>query len=214
MIAQLSKINEFFKVKKHVMEFFAKIKWTVSILLVFFIVLITNLIDRNNFNRLSYSVTTIYEDRLVASDLLFEMSKIIQEKEIAVITLDTIFFTKQNDKYSQELNQLIGKYALTKLTQKEKFIFQLLQEEITVLNQKEKSFDNVANNELFKSIQKIDQHLYDLSKIQLQEGRRQVFISEKAKGIINLFTQSEIIFLVIMAVLIQVIILYKPKEGE
>lgn len=68
------------------MTIFTKIKWVASVLLVFFIVLITNIIDRENFNRLSYSVTTMYEDRIVASDLIFEMSRIIHDKELAIVS--------------------------------------------------------------------------------------------------------------------------------
>jgi hypothetical protein len=196
------------------MKIFTKIRWVASILLVFFIVLITNLIDRDNFNRLSHSVTTMYEDRIVASDLLFEMSMIIKEKHIAILTSDTISLENQNDKYNKELNQLVDKYRLTKLTEKEKFAFNQLQEELKSLKLKERSSANVSNGEILKSIDKIDQHLHELSKIQLQEGRRQVFISERAKDTINLFTQGEIFFLIVMAVLIQVIILYKPKEEK
>jgi len=194
------------------MKIFAKIRWVASILLVFSIVLITNLIDRDNFNRLSYSVTTMYEDRIVASDLLFEMSRIIKEKQIAVLTSDTIFFDSENDKYNREIDQLVDNYRLTKLTEKEKLAFNQLQEELKSLKQKEKSSNNLSNGDVLKSIEKIDQHLYKLSKIQLQEGKQQVFISNRAKDAINLYTQGEIIFLILMAVLIQVIIFYKPKE--
>jgi len=194
------------------MKIFAKIRWVASILLVFFIVLITNLIDRDNFNRLSDSVTTMYEDRIVASDLLFEMSRIIKEKQIAVLTSDTIFFDSENDKYNREIDQLVDNYRLTKLTGKEELAFNQLQEELKSLKQKEKSSNNLSKGDVLKSIEKIDQHLYELSKIQLEEGKQQVFISNSAKDTINLYTQGEIIFLILMAVLIQVIILYKPKE--
>jgi len=194
------------------MKIFAKIRWVASILLVFSIVLITNLVDRDNFNRLSYSVTTMYEDRIVASDLLFEMARIIKEKQIAVLTSDTIFFDSENDKYNREIEQLVDNYRLTKLTEKENLAFNQLQEELKSLKQKEKSSNNLSNGDLLKSIEKIDQHLYKLSKIQLHEGKQQVFISNRAKDTINLYTQGEIIFLILMAVLIQVIIFYKPKE--
>ena len=172
----------------------------------------TNLIDKDNFNKLSYSVTTIYEDRIVASDLLFEMSRIIQKKEIAIISTDTTFPGNGNSESNRELNNLIERYNQTKLTEKEKFVFNQLQDELKTLERKEQETENVASSALLKSIDKINQHLYDLSKIQLQEGRQQVFISDKAKDNINLFTQVEIIFLIIMAVMIQVIILYKPKQ--
>lgn len=194
------------------MQLFSKLKWVASILLVFFIVLITNLIDRQNFNRLSYSVTTLYEDRIVASDLLFSMSGIVKEKQVAVLTNDTVFFASQNEKHNRTLSELIDQYRLTKLTDKEQLLFEQLQDELATLEQQEKSTAPNASNEMLSTIKNIDDHLHDLSKIQVQEGRRQLFISNKAKDNINLFTQGEIIFLIVMAILVQVIILYKPKE--
>jgi hypothetical protein len=194
------------------MKIFTKIRWVASILLVFFIVLMTNIIDRDNFNRLSYSVTTMYEDRIVASDLLFDISKIIKEKQIATLTSDINFFQNQNDKLNQEIDQLVANYELTKLTEKERLTLNQLQAELKVLKQKEKSPGNLSNAEVLKSIKKIDEHLYKLSKIQLQEGKQQLFISNRAKDTIRLYTQAEIIFLILMAVLVQIIILYKQKE--
>jgi hypothetical protein len=154
----------------------------------------------------------MYEDRIVASDLLFEMSRIIKEKQIAVLTSDTIFFDSENDKYNREIDQLVDNYRLTKLTEKEKLAFNQLQEELKSLKQKEKSSNNLSNGDVLKSIEKMDQLLYKLSKIQLQEGKQQLLISNRAKDTINLYSQGKIIFLILMAVLIQVIILYKPKE--
>jgi hypothetical protein len=68
----------------------------------------------------------MYEDRIVASDLLFEMSRIIKEKQIAVLTSDTIFFDSENDKYNREIEQLVDNYKLTKSTEKEKIAFNQL----------------------------------------------------------------------------------------
>ena len=194
------------------MKIVAKVKWVASILLVFFIVLITNLIDRDNFNRLSYSVTTMFEDRIVASDLLFEISRIIKEKQIAILTSDTTFFKNRNGQLNQEIDQLVEKYGLTTLTGKENIAFNQLKEELESLEQKEKSSTNLSNGEVINSIKKIDEHLYELSKIQVEEGKQQVFISKRAEDTINLYTQGEIIFLIVMAILVQIIILYKPKE--
>jgi hypothetical protein len=56
--------------------------------------------------------------------------------------------------------------------------------------------------------------LYDLSKVQLKEGKRQMSLSEKTMDTIELFTQVEIIFLIVMAVLIQLIVLYQPKDKK
>ena len=54
------------------MTFFNKIKWTLGILMVFVLIVTTNLIDRNNFVRVKDSVVSIYEDRLVAKNLILE----------------------------------------------------------------------------------------------------------------------------------------------
>jgi hypothetical protein len=51
----------------------------------------TNLIYENNFVRVRDTVVTIYEDK-VASDLLFDLSNAIQEKEMAVASTNTAFF--------------------------------------------------------------------------------------------------------------------------
>ncbi len=194
------------------MKFYAKIRWVASILLVFFIVLITNLIDRANFNRLSYSVTTMYEDRIVASDILFELSGIIKEKHIAVLTSNAGFFNSENDKYNKKVDQLIDRYRITKLTEEEMVVFNQLQQELISLKKKEKASKALPDNDIIKSIESVDQYLYKLSKIQLQEAKQQVFISNRVKETINLYTQGEIIFLIVMAVLVQIIILYKPKD--
>lgn len=194
------------------MKFFAKMRWVASILLVFFIVLITNIIDRDNFNKLSYSVTTMYEDRIVAYDLIFEMSRIVKEKHIALLTSDTFFLATQSEQYEQQINQLLDRFKLTKLTKNEKSILIKLEEKFQSLWQSEKSSSYKLTDDLLKNINYIDQYLLDLSIIQLREGKRHVHVSNKAINTINLFTQGEIIFLILMAILIQIIILYKPKE--
>lgn len=194
------------------MNLFSKIRWIASVLLVFFIVLTTNLIDRDNFKRLSYSVTTMFEDRIVASDILFEISRIIQRIEIAILSSDDLVLKAEDSKLNKELDVFIQNYSDTKLTEEEKLVFNQLQEKIKYLIQQQDISSKTKKKEILKTIEEIDQLLYKLSKIQLKEGKREMTISNKAKETINLFTQVEIIFLIIMAILIQIIILYKPKE--
>lgn len=195
------------------MTVLSKIRWVASILLVFSIVLITNIIDRNNFRKLSDVVTTIYEDRIVACDLIFEMSRIVQAKQIAVVTGDTAFFQNKNDALNREIDVLTERYEQTKLTKKEQFVFDQLLDELKKLRQQEQEYTAVPNADLRNSLDNVNAHLYDLAKIQLQEGRRQVFIGDQAKNTLDLFARGEIIFLIVMAILVQIIILYKPKES-
>lgn len=191
-----------------------KIKWILGILLVFFLVFATNILDRDNFRRIADSVTTIYEDRLVAKDLVFELSLLIQEKEIACISEDSMFFVQKNKDINKEVEALLARYLQTKLTATEAQIFEDLQTNLELLEKHENSLTNGQPNDLAavkKQIKKVNENLYELSKIQLEEGRRQVLISERAMATVELFTQLEIYFLIILAVLIQIIVIYKPK---
>lgn len=197
------------------MTLFNKIKWTAGILLVFAIILTTNLIDKNNFNKLRYSVVTIYEDRIVANDLIFEILLSIREKEIALAIPDSTFFLQRNDKINEGIKNLLEKYEQTKLTNKELKFFDNLKDELKNLESLEKEFINSSfrnDVDLQNIINEIVRNLYDLSKVQLEEGRRQMALSNETMETIDLFTQIEIIFLILMAVLVQIIILYKPKQ--
>ncbi|MCB9426067.1 MAG: MCP four helix bundle domain-containing protein [Flavobacteriales bacterium] len=192
----------------------SKIKWIAGVLLVFAIVLTTNLIDKNNFNKLRNSVVTIYEDRVVASDLIFEITVLIQEKEIALATSDSIFFQVKNDKINQDIKGFITTYEKTKLTTSEQKLFTTLKTELQRLEKQEKTFidSNYKDNSLlFTTINEIVHNLYRLSKVQLEEGKRQMQESNKTIKSINIFTTVEILFLIAMAILIQIILLYKKK---
>jgi hypothetical protein len=194
------------------MKIYTKIRWVASILLVFFIVLMTNLIDRDNFDRLSQSVTTMYEEKIVGSDILFEMSTIIREQQIAVLTGDTTLLESKHKQHDQELNLLIERYKQTKLTKNEKYLFNDLQEDLQSLNFLKSSSDALPKQELLEEIDRINQCLFSLSKIQVEEGKRQFAESKSVKDTIDFYTQTEIIFLIVMAVLIQIVILYRPKS--
>jgi hypothetical protein len=109
---------------------------------------------------------------------------------------------------------LIERYEQTELTEKEQHLFNDLKEELRSLKNLEKQLipsESKKNSIVLKRIDQIVQHLHSLSKVQLEEGRYQVSISNRTMDTINLFTQVEIVFLILMAILIQIIILYQPK---
>ncbi|MGC1205025.1 MAG: MCP four helix bundle domain-containing protein [Flavobacteriaceae bacterium] len=197
------------------MTFYNKIKWVLGILMIFILILSTNLIDRKNFIRMKDSVVTIYEDRIIANDLIFEMSNSVHEKEIAVVLLDSVFFNQVNLKVNADFQSLISRFELTKLTAEEGKIFDELKNNIQSLIKAEDIFINsgfVNEAEVVKYISKIKYNLSGLSKIQLNEGRKQMSISKRAIDTVELFTQIEVYFLVFLAIIIQIIVMYQPKE--
>ena len=197
------------------MGFYNKLKWVLGILMVFVIIVSTNLIDRNNFIRVKDSVVTIYEDRLIATDLIFEMSEAIHTKELAIALEDSIYYTKQNKEANQEVGELISRYELTRLTGNETKIFKELKNNFETLKTLELTYVESSFKQkdlLNQHISELKQNLSELSKIQINEGRKQMSISKKAIDTVELFTQIEIYLLVFLAIIIQIIVMYNPKK--
>lgn len=197
------------------MTFFSKLKWILGILLVFVLIVITNLIDRNNFVRVRDSVVTIYEDRLIAKELIYEMSKSVNEKEVALVANDSIFFTEKNPRVNTRVKDFLSRFEETKLTSDESKTFEDLKTNFNLLFASEGkliSTDLKGNANIQRHIYDIKDNLDDLSKIQINEGSRQLAISKKAINTVELFTQIEIYFLIFLAVLIQIIVIYNPKK--
>ena len=199
------------------MTFYNKIKWVLGILMIFTLVLTTNLIDRNNFVRVKDSVVTIYEDRIIANDLIFEMSELVHEKEIAIVLSDSVFFNQMNLNVNSNIQNLISRFELTKLTIEESKIFRELKNNFQTLINSENKFINSNfsdKTKVLKYISNIKFNLDDLSKVQLNEGRKQMSISKHAIDKVELFTHIEVYFLVFLAIIIQIIVMYQPKEKD
>lgn len=199
------------------MALYNKIKWVLGILMILSLIVITNLIDRNNFIRVKDSVETIYEDRLIAKDLIFEMYKAIQEKEMALALEDTTYFNQRNKTVNDAIKGLVVRFEQTKLTLEEDKVFKSLKTDFQTLKSAEAVFATSgfkAKNKLKEQVLAIEEKLYMLSKIQINEGKRQMSISKKAIDTVELFTQIEIYVLVFLAIVIQIIIMYNPKSGK
>jgi hypothetical protein len=199
------------------MKFLDKVKWILGISVVFFSIIATNLIDRMSFERVKDSVVAIYEDRLVAKDLVFELSLYVQEKEVAKASNDFVFFNKRNKVVNDSIEQLTIKFLRTEMTEREARVFNDLQLNLVKLKGLESSIDleqEVEKGDFKIQLVRIKENLHDLSKIQLVEGKRQVFLSERAMDTVDLFTKLEILVLIILAVLVQIIVIYRPKQSR
>ncbi len=196
------------------MAFLNKLKWILGILVIFALVLATNLIDRSSFKRVNDAIVTIYKDRLVVSEMLFKMNNLLHDKELAVAKEEQIYFNSENETGKKEIEGILGKYEETKLTADESRIFEALKSELDKLDKFEKGFRNgdfSNSTEFNKVINECEKLICELSDIQITEGGRQVKMSKKDLGTVDLFTQIEIYILVLLAIAIQVVIMYQPK---
>lgn len=200
------------------MRLLNKIKWILGILMIFTLIVSTNLIDRNNFAKLKNSTSDIYENRLVAKSILFDISLLIHEKEIQITSNNFVYFQKNNLGANIEIQRLISNYKETKLTYKESKQVNEFEENLSLLikNESINSLEELSNNKekLLSQIQKIKSNLYNLSQIQMSEGKKQVLISQETIDTIELFTNIEIYVLIFLAIFIQIIIIYKPNSSS
>lgn len=189
------------------MEIINKIKWALTLLLVFFSILATNLIDKNNFRKIKTSVVTIYEDRIVANDLIFEYLLLTHEKELALAASDQTFFSQRNSKVNQELNRLTEQYEATQLTKDEAITFGALREDLDQLMVMEESINVSTPKEAYRLLlSDVKKNLDELSQIQLEEGRKQMTMSKNTFKEVESFTRIENYCLIALAILIPIIV--------
>lgn len=199
------------------MAFFNKLKWVLGIAMVFVLITATNLLDRNNFLRVRDSIVTIYEDRLVAKDIIFDMSKAIQLKRIAVLQEDSVFFRGRNSLINADLANMIERFEQTKLTSAENRVVEKLKNHISELETLEGVNDRSDEADrliMLAKLDRLDETLDKLSEIQMLEGRRQMKIGKSAVSAVELYTQIELYLLLVLAIVIQVIILYDPSKPK
>jgi hypothetical protein len=193
------------------MTLFQRIKWVLSVLLVFSLILATNLIDRDNFRRIKDSIVTIYEDRIVAKDLIIEYLVLVHEKEMAVISGAPEFFEERNSQVNQEMERITSAYRQTKFTRKETLVFDKFQDDLEGMAKLEAALD--TNSETYERLLfDCKDKLHQLAKIQVEESKNQVAIGKEAFDDIELFTQIEIYVLIFLAILVQIFILYRPRN--
>lgn len=187
-----------------------KLKWIAGLLVVFFLVLATNLVDRRNFNRIKNSVVSIYEDRLVAKGIIFDMNALVNQKQVALLKSDTSFFTAKVHVVNEKINNLYTAFCKTKVTKEENLIlnnFHNKFEQLEQLERANKQSEVVYLNTLIET----KERLSSLGQVQLDEGKREWLSINRNINSIEFFTQLEVIFLIITGILVQIIILYKPK---
>lgn len=196
-----------------------RLKAIGALALVFLLVLATNMMDNNHFALVKRTLATVYEDRLVAKDYIYRISNELQHKQIAWLNaqenqqLEEIT-TAAND----SINALLGMYSTTRLTDKEAKYFKVLKSDLADLEKFEadvlSNSKTVSDGAVKDYYAEIDKHLHELAVIQLKEGKRQIHMSNQAIENSDLISKLEIGVLIIIGIVIQVLIFFRPQRTE
>ncbi len=199
-----------------------KIMWITGILFIFLLVLATNLIDRDHIKGIRGSVSTMYKDRLIVKNLIYNISNLTQEKRIAFLLSDSNFYSTKNAAINDSIYTLIDKFSKTQLTSNETHYLERLYNnfkdveilENQSLNNKDILQDKEWRNTMETKLLRLRNNLNYLSDIQINEGKRELARVNRAFNTIDLFTNIEIAFLVLIGIITLLIVLYPTKQEK
>lgn len=180
---------------------------TAAILLftVLGVVIVINFSDRSNSTKINKAISSIYEDRLVVGNYIFQDAQHFQK--IAHVVENPSYPISEKQKHIaaslSKINDLNALYSKTKLTEEEKLNF----DKFTNLCK------DIAQASSAGSLHRVKEQsgeavaiLHNLSSIQISEAKLEM---ESANSLYNFSTLSshfEIAILVIIALLIQALI--------
>ena len=195
-----------------------RIRMGAALAVVFLLVLATNMMDSNHFTIVQDNLTTVYEDRILAKDYLFRISRQLQTKRTFLQENNIDDLVKYSSQANDSIETLMTRFANTRHTEKETQHFESLFDKLNVLIQYESQYikGELINEEL-PSIDIVDSYyaavfeeLDALFEIQLKEGSRIIEQSHKAIDTSHLISRIEEITLIVIGLLIQLIIFIRP----
>ncbi|GAB5465877.1 MAG: hypothetical protein Kapaf2KO_13130 [Candidatus Kapaibacteriales bacterium] len=198
------------------MRAFKKIKLILALVLVILLIAMTNIIDRKNYEKIKNSTEEIYNDRVVAQDIIYKLAKskvefkeLSQDKSAKKKTAYTYALFSQND-------SLVSKFQDTQLTANER---EALKGYANYMQEVKKLLLDSSDNDISASmvLQKLESayvQLDNLANIQVKEARRKLAISEDALDTLDIFQQMETIILVLAGIIIILMIFYFPRQNS
>lgn len=196
------------------MKWFDKLKWLLIIGVVFTLVLATNLIDRRNFRNINNSVVSLYEDRLVVKNTILDMATAINQKEVAFLTKDTVSIKANNHRLTDALKNDLGNFNPSSVTASEVESLDQLKNNLDAMFKAEAALlenEFSSLDDYKKIIERVNENMDVLAHIQMKEGKKQLITSQRNMAAVELFTQVEIIFLVLFAAIALIIIFRKTR---
>ena len=188
----------------------AKLTWKQRILVgfvmavAFLLVLGSNLLDRRHFSTVQNTIESMYGDRVVVQDYIYQLRIYLHDRELEVSGDDST--VKDNESYGQ-ITTILDDFAATELTREEATFLKRLRRQFSSL----RSYDlstverEDAKSKMLGHIQSTKTTLDALEEIQIEESGHLTEISEKSLSVNVMLSQLEIAFLIIIGVSILVL---------
>jgi hypothetical protein len=204
-----------------------KITAVVSISLLLSLLYGKNLIERGSFRSISGTFTEVYDDRLLVESYIFQISEKLFRIQKLIDHCDINHdYSKVVEEISVEekaILTLVAAFEATRLTEPEAVLLsdfkRIVEKDLSIkasqLLYSEASGINKEQVKIYdQKIARAQQDLVNLSKIQLEEGKKLV---TKAKTLINrsqIWAQFELALLISLVLVIYIFIFKKPLIEE
>lgn len=196
-----------------------RLKFVLVLGVSFLLILIANLVDYRYILNVRHNVNSIYEDRVVAQDYIYQLSGLFYQKQLSLgENRANLCLNDQND----SIKQLLINFSKTELTQNESGFFSELKKNYTELM----SLENVVfsqpkeptlaiKQDISREFQEIRRNLDDLEGVQFREGGQMTQLSNRSLGMNAFLSKLELAFLIVNgAVILYMVLLGTNLMGK
>ena len=195
-----------------------KLSASIVLLCLCLLVLLSNYLDRKHTEHVKNSISTLYEDRLIAESYILKMTNsIYQIREVLKSDLTADSKSDAVQKLITDFNEIYLVYSKTRLTEKEN---STAAELISYLKQFEQA--KTDGNFQFNHTEKLLLSLSQLSTIQLEESKLIMKKVESQYATIKASSELAFAIVIIILVVLQVLVfsgeslipVIKPKDPK
>lgn len=162
----------------------------ISLIFVFlFAAIVTKIVNERHVQHLGNVFSEMYDDRLLVESYIYQLSDLFYKKKIVLLSHERMIYDTQSKKEIQrqtsEIAEVARKYALTKLTEPERRIFEKFADNIIRIKITEAGLTSFKDAEIAKLEEICDlslTHLKILSSIQVEEGN---LLKENSKKVLS-----------------------------
>ncbi len=181
-----------------------KIRTILGLVMVILLVFITNQMDKKHFEDVQGTITTIYEDRVVAQYDLFQLTNLLYDHQMRMREGEIVAFDKNG-----EVNRVITEYGQTTLTKREEEIFGRLKENLNKLSGSDFIPQGPTTETTFE---RIHENLEELSAIQVKESKTLKIQAQDSLDSSNLMSNMEMIIIIIFGIVLQFVLFSGGKR--
>jgi hypothetical protein len=197
-----------------------RVRWTLGLVVVLLLIFSTGRSNVDNSKRIQAAIETIYADRLVVKNIIYELRSLLYEKELAVARDEVGYFGTANDEANTRARELIVDFRRTYLVPLEESTLERFSTTFDALVASENEAGLVSGSSIDDEragpfVERLDRLVADLdvlARIQLDEGRRQRILGEKAVESMGQMAAVKRYLLSALGILAMVIILFIPKR--